>query len=69
MEYSIGSRVNGIVIDMYDVRGAVDWGSGLSLCFVYLKQTNKKIQCLCNATESHGDSVWATSRAKNNTKC
>lgn len=33
MEFGIGNRVDGIVIDIYDVRWAVDWGRGVvTLC-------------------------------------
>lgn len=28
MEYSIGNRVSRIVIDIYDIRGAIEWGRG-----------------------------------------
>lgn len=28
MEYNLRNRVDGIVIDIYEVSGAIDWGGG-----------------------------------------
>lgn len=62
MEYNIGNRVSGIVIDIHDVRGAIDWGRGLHFvrgkmsitlfCTAETKKNNKRLK-VCTRSQRH----------------